>query len=101
MSLKSFRNLKGKRELRNIGQHNVNERKKLITHVFSDDTQSPNKISDLLLIKKTNTNDIIITTKPMANVFASCVVDGFKKIRAFNSRQVDSVHVEYLPDFQS
>lgn len=71
------------------------------TYVFSDDAQSPNSMSDLLLIKNTKMNEIIVTTNPIANVMASCVVEGFKKILAFNSRQVDSVHVEYLPDFQS
>lgn len=39
--------------------------------------------------------------KPMAKVKASCDVEGFKNIRAEISDHVDSVHVEYLFDFQS
>lgn len=65
------------------------------------ETQSPKRMSDLLFTKKTNTNEIVMTTKPMANVSASCDVDGFRNMRAFSERQVDSVHVEYRPDVQS
>lgn len=74
----------------------------MVTYVLMVvETQSPKRMSDLLFTKKTNTNDIVITTKPMANVSASCDVDGFRKMRAFSERQVDSVQVEYRPDFQS
>lgn len=75
--------------------------KKKKTYVSSDDTQSPNSMSDLLLIRNTKTKAIIVTTNPIANVFVSRIDEGFKNILAFSSRQVDSVHVEYLPDFQS
>jgi hypothetical protein len=44
---------------------------------------------------------MIITTNPIANVTASCAQDGRKNMRAENSRHVDSVQVEYSPDFQS
>jgi hypothetical protein len=54
----------------------------------------PNKTSDLLLIKNTSTNELIITTNPMARVTASWAHDGRKNIRAEKSRHVDSVHVE-------
>lgn len=37
----------------------------------------------------------------MANVNASCDTAGFKKMRIVISLHVDSVHVEYLPEFQS
>lgn len=62
---------------------------------------SANNISLLLLIKNTKTNDIVNTIKPIEKLNASCAVDGRKKMRADISLQVDSVHVEYLFDFQS
>lgn len=55
---------------------------------------SPNRMSDLLLTKKTNTNEMVITTNPMASVRASCDDDGFRNMRALSSCQVDSDHVE-------
>lgn len=56
---------------------------------------------DPLRIKNTNTKDSINVTIPIVKVVTSWVFEGLKKIRAEIDCQVDSVHVEYLPDFQS